>query len=104
MVGPLKRQTPVVPNASRVRGRLVHIRPDPGGDGSIWELAVAEALDIDDLPNFVAKATGQTISVYVPAGLRAALHEADLIEARVAYRGDQRGGRFALVEDDVRRL
>jgi hypothetical protein len=104
MIGPPKRQAPVVPNASRVRGRLVHIRPDPEGDGSVWELTVAEALDVDDLPNFVATATGQTISVYVHAGLRTALHEADLIEARVAYRGDQRGGRFTLVQDDVRRL
>jgi hypothetical protein len=104
MMAPPKRQAPVVPNASRVRGRLVHIRPDPAGDGTIWELAVAEALDIDDLPNFVATAAGQTISVYVHAGIRAALHEADSIEARVAYRGDQHGGRFALVGDDVRRL
>jgi hypothetical protein len=104
MIGPPKRQAPVVPNASRVHGKLVHIRPDPAGDGAIWELAVAEALDVDGLPNFVATATGQTISVYVHAGLRTAFREADLVEARVAYRGDQRGGRFALVEDDVRRL
>ena len=95
---------PVVPNASRVRGKLVRITPEPGGRGSVWEIAVHEAGDIEGMPNFARDQVGQTIQVYVHPQLQHDLAQADQCEARVAFRGDERGGRFVLVEDDVRKL
>ena len=95
---------PAAPNASRVRGRLVSIRPGPEGQGAIWEIAVAESEDVDNLPNFGRVQIGRTISVYVHPGSSHALAENDAVEARVAFQGDERGGAFFLIEDDARRL
>ena len=94
----------VVPNASRVRGRLVQVQPEPDGYGSVWEVAVDESLDIDGLPNFTRAHVGKTIPVYVHPELEHELTEKDKMEARVTFRGDERGGRFVLTEDDVRKL
>jgi len=94
----------VKPNASKVRGEIISIRPEPDGFGSNWKIAVAEAKDVDNLPNFARPYVGQIISVYIHPELKHNLSEKDQLEARVTYRGDERGGRFALVEDDVRKL
>jgi hypothetical protein len=92
------------PNQSKVRGRLLGIKPEPDGYGSDWQIAVDDAQDVDGLPNFARSHVGQTISVYVHPELEHDLKENDEVEARVSYRGDERGGRFALVEDDVKKL
>lgn len=97
-------RAPMVPNASRVRGRLIGIEPEPDGNGANWEIALDEAQDVDGLPNFARAYTGQVIQVYVHPELQTDVSEKDRLEARVSYRGDERGGRFALVEDDVRKL
>ena len=47
---------------------------------------------------------GKTIQVYVHPRLQSALAEKDILEARVAFRGDERGGRFVLTEDQVRKV
>jgi hypothetical protein len=94
----------VKPNASKVRGKLISIKPEPDGFGSNWEIAVDEAKDVDSLPNFARSHVGQIISVYVHPGLEYDLSEKDNLEAKVTYRGDERGGRFALIEDDVHKL
>lgn len=94
----------VVPNASVVRGKLLRIRPEASGRGSVWEIIVDEAQSVEGLPNFVQSHIAQTIEVYVHPELRHDLAEMDAIEARVAYRGDERGGRFVLIEDDARKL
>ena len=54
----------------------------------------------------VVPGQGQTIRVSVQPAvqLQDALQENDSIEARVAYRGDEHGGRFSLVQDQVRKL
>jgi hypothetical protein len=103
-VSGFKAGVSVVPNASRVRGQLVRIAPDRGGRGSFWKVAVRETHDIPGMPNFAAAHVGKTINIYVHPELKSALKKGDDLEARVAYRGDERGGLFALVEDDVRRL
>lgn len=93
---------PVVPNESRVRGRLVRIIAEPGGGGSVWEIAVGQAHDIGGLPNFAKAYIGQTIQVYVHHQLQHRVAEGGVLEARIAFRGDERAGRFILIEDDVR--
>lgn len=95
---------PVVPNASRVRGRLVRIKREPGARGSVWEITVDEARDVEGLPNFAQAHVGKIIQVYVHQELHHDLAERDSLEARIAFRGDERGGRFVLIEDDVRKL
>jgi hypothetical protein len=94
----------VVPNASRVRGQLLHIGPDRGGRGSLWEVKVKEARDVPGMPNFAVAHVGKAINIYVHPELKSPLKAGDTLEARVAYRGDERGGEFAIVDDDVRRL
>ncbi len=93
---------PVVPNASLVFGVLARIRPAPGGD-CVWEIDVTEARDVEGLANFVAPYRGKQLAVHVRAGLVSPVRELDVIEARVAFRGDERGGRFVLVGDNVRK-
>ncbi len=95
---------PVIPNASRVRGRILRIRPAPSGKGSIWEVSVDDAQSIGTSPNFVQPYIAKTIPVYVHPELGGDFAEMEAIEARVAFRGDEHGGRFVLVEDDVRKL
>lgn len=98
------RGAPVVPNAARIRGRLLRMAPEPDGRGSVWDVAVDEALDVDGLPNLAQPYVGRTIQLFVHQALQHDLAEQARVEARVAYRGDERGGRFALIEDDVRKL
>ncbi len=104
MSSPEPSAVPVIPNCSRVRGRLVQIRSEPGGDGSEWEILVQEAGDIENLPNFVKAHVGERIRVYVHQQLKHNFTEKELLEARVAFRGDERGGRFVLIGDDARRV
>jgi hypothetical protein len=95
---------PVVPNAGYVQGKLVAVEPDPAGTGSVWQIAVHEARDVPGLPNFAASSIGKTIAVYIHPELKADVDVGATLQARVTYRGDERGGRFALIEDDVRRI
>ncbi len=95
---------PVVPNASLVRGRLERIEPEPGGSGSVWEIGVDGSDDVEGMPNFTRTRVGQKIQVYVHPQFPRTLKAKDTVEARVAYRGDERGGRFVLVDDQVRKL
>ncbi len=95
---------PVVPNASLVRGRVERIAPEPGGRGSVWDIAVEKSDDVDGMPNFTRAHVGQTIQVYVHPQLSHTVAQEDSIAARVAYRGDERGGRFVLVDDHVQKL
>ena len=92
---------PVVPNASQIRGQLRQIRPEPEGCGAVWTIRVDEARDVDGMPNFARAYVGQPIEVYVHPELRPALAEQDSLEVRVAYRGDERGGRFVILNDEL---
>jgi hypothetical protein len=93
----------VIPNAALVRGKLISVKVRPDG-GSDFDIIVDKAFDVSGYPNFARSYIGQTIWVSVQPGLQHALQESDSIEARVAYRGDERGGRFTLVEDYLRKL
>ncbi len=94
----------VVPNVSQVCGTLVRVAPERDGNGSLWKIAVDETRDVDGMPNFAQAYVGDTIQVYVHPHLRADVTEKGRVQARVAFRGDERGGHFVLVEDDVHRL
>ncbi len=104
MTKPEPSMAPVVPNASTVYGRIVGVKPEPDGYGSVWDISVKEAHDVGDLPNFAQDQVGNTIQVYIHPHLDLNLKEADEVKARVAFRGDERGGRFVLIEDDARKL
>ncbi|MBI1743122.1 hypothetical protein HYR54_08665 [Candidatus Acetothermia bacterium] len=97
-------RAPVTPNASRVRGQLVRIVPDPSGRGSLWEIAIDRAQDVEGLPNFAQAYVGKTIQVYVHPELKLVLNIGDTLQARIAFRGDERGGQFVLIEDDASKL
>jgi hypothetical protein len=104
MTGPLRSGVPAKPNEARVRGKLLRAAPAGDGRGSLWDLALDEAHDIEGLPNFARSYVGRTISVYAQRDLPAGAAASDRLEAHVAWRGDERGGRFVLVDDDVRKL
>ncbi|MGA9995872.1 MAG: hypothetical protein WBP93_10675 [Pyrinomonadaceae bacterium] len=95
----MNRAARVVPNESKVRGRLLSIKPEADGEGSVWEIAVEAAEDVDNTPNFAKSHVGETIKVYVNAEDEHSIAEQDEIEAHVSYRGDEHGGRFALSGD-----
>ena len=98
-----RRSVAAVPNAAIVRGRIRRIAADPAG-GTVWELAVETARDVPGMPNFAQAHVGQDLSVYVHPELSHDLAEGDRVQARVTFRGDERGGRFALAADDVRKV
>src|SRR5947209_6778599 len=97
-----KSMVPVQPNAATIRGRIVHVKPE--GNGSTLEVEVAEARDVDGMANFVRSEVGKSINVYIHPELNAKLVPRDSIEAQIAYRGDEDGGRFVLTDDKVRKL
>lgn len=92
---------PVVPNASQIRGQLRQIRPEPDGRGAVWTIRVDAAHDVEGMPNFARAYVGQPIEVYVHPELRPMLTEQNSLEARVAFRGDERGGRFVLLNAEL---
>ncbi len=94
----------VVPNASKVRGVLLQIKPEPDGWGSVWELALNNTCSIPELPNFVNDYVGRIIEVFVPPRPRHNVKERDEIEAKVAFRGDEKSGRFVLVEGEAHKV
>ena len=96
------RPVPVVPNASRIRGRIV--RQTAGEEGALWEISLDTAEDVEGMPNFAHSYVGQTIQVHLHPTLKTSVKQGDSVEARVAYRGDERGGRFAIVGDDVKKV
>lgn len=103
MSGPRPSGVPVIPNASVVRGRIVDVKPEPDGYGSVLGIAVDEARCLDGMADFVGEHVGETIRVYAHPELQVGVVEGAEIETRVTFRGDERGGRFALI-DGVREL
>src|SRR5262245_50822362 len=97
-------RVPVAPNACQVRGRVKQVAADPDGRGAVWSLTVSDAVDLPGYPNFGRDQVGQTISVFVPKGTAPDVAPHDTVEARVAFRGDEHGGRFVVVEDDARKI
>jgi hypothetical protein len=93
----------MAPNESWVHGRVLDIRPDPTsfrGEGADWKLQVLAVEDLPAARNFVRGHVGSVIDLFVPSlppGLGFAV--GDVIRARVSFQGDERGGRFVLVDD-----
>jgi hypothetical protein len=92
----------VAPNESWVFGRVLAIRPDPTsfrGEGADWKLEVTAVEDVPGARNFARGRIGSVIDLFVPSpppGLDVAV--GDVIRARVSFQGDERGGRFVLVD------
>ncbi len=103
MSRPQPSGVPAIPNASVVHGRVVAVKPEPDGYGTVLDIAVDEASGLDGMADFVGGHIGQTIRVYAHPEFRVGVGEGAEVEARVAFRGDARGGRFALI-DGVREL
>lgn len=95
---------PVVPNQSIVQATIVQISRDPNGAGWVWQLTVLAAWDVKGYPNFVKAYVGKHIEVYVQETVKVKLSENDSFQARIAYRGDERGGRFTLIESGIRKI
>jgi len=97
-------QVAAAPNLAEVRGRLLCIRPEQGGPGNVWEIALDEAQDVEGLPNYARPYLGKIIDAYAHAQLRADVREQQSFRAHIAYRGGANGGRFVIVEDAVHPL
>ena len=94
----------VAPNESKIRGKIVKIDPGPEGLGSIWTIEVSETEDIDNLPNFARRHVGKLIPVLIHPEMKKEIKESDLIEAHITFQGDESGGEFFLIDDNVRHL
>ncbi len=93
-----------IPNASRVCGTLERVVPEDDGYGTVWEIAIDEAQDVDDMPNFAQPYVGALIRAWMHPQLHSDAKEKDKVQACVAYRGDAHGGRFVVIDDDVHKI
>lgn len=95
-------RAPVMPNAGRIRGEIVRILPEADGFGSTWKVSVQDVQDVAGFANFARNYLGRTLELFVHPGLenQAAVH--DNIAAKIAFRGDEHGGRFVVLDDDLR--
>ena len=92
------------PNESKIRGRLIKVAPGPEGVGQVWRVQVDESEDLGKTADFARGLPGKEISVLVHPYLKKKYSESDLIEARISFQGDERGGAYFLMGEDVRRL
>ena len=91
------------PNESLVRGKVLRVRPAPGGAGIVWEVEIQEAENVGNLANLARSRVGECIPIYVHPDLKVEIREGNVIEARVFFEGDERGGVFFLKGEDIRR-
>jgi hypothetical protein len=100
---PSLARAPVMPNAGRIRAQVLRIQPEADGFGSTWEVSVQDVKDVPGFANFARSYLDSTLALYVHSGLqgRAAVH--DTIAAEIAFRGDERGGRFVVLDDDLQK-
>jgi hypothetical protein len=94
---------PAAPNESVIHGKVVQVRPAPGGAGTIWDVEVIESKDVEPRANFTRSRVGESIAVYVHPDLKKKIEPGDLVKARVFFQGDERSGVFFLKDDDVSR-
>jgi hypothetical protein len=95
---------PVVPNESIVQAQIVQITRDEDGQGWVWQSTVLSTRDVKGYPNFAKAYVGKHIDVYVQTTLRIRFSENDSFQAHIAYHGDERGGRFTLIENGIKKL
>ena len=93
MIARTPSRVPVIPNASDIRFQVERAAADERG--ATWDVAVQESGDVPGQPNFARPYVNQTITVHAPPGVKAAA--GDVLVARVAFRGDEGGGKFVLV-------
>jgi hypothetical protein len=93
-----------IPNESKIYGQIIDITSGPEGMGYVWKVKVDGSSDVNNLPNLTRIHIGKVITIYVHPGLKKQLVKADTIEARVSFQGDEQGGAFFLLDDDVRKL
>ncbi len=94
---------PAAPNESVVRGKVLRVQPAPGGVGTVWDVEIQEAEDAGNLANLALSRVGECLPIYVHPDLKVEIKEGDLIEARIFFEGDERGGVFFLKGEDVHR-
>lgn len=94
---------PAAPNESIVRGKVLRVQPAPGGVGTVWDVELKQAEDAGKLANLARSQVGQTLSIYVHPDLKVPIEAGDLIEARIFFEGDERGGAFFLKGQEVQK-
>lgn len=92
------------PNESIVRGRIGRVEPLPEGVGARWDLEVTASEPVGAHPDFARARIGTSIRIYVHPGVTQHFEPGEVIEARVTYQGDERGGAFFVKGDAVRRV
>src|SRR4051794_3500830 len=87
---------PVAPNESLIRGRIAKIEPAPGGVGTVWSVELEGSTDLPGASNIARHHVGSILPVLVHPGLKGTFQVGAVVEARVSYEGDERGGAFFL--------
>lgn len=72
--------------------------------GYVWKVKVDGSSDVDHLPNLTRAYIGKVMTIYVHPDVQKQLAKTSTIEARVSFQGDEHGGAFFLLDDDVRKL
>jgi len=86
----------VAPNDSLVKAKIIqNVETDLKNSEQIAiKLEIIESQDIDELANFTKNKIGQTIDVVFPDAKETQLKPDSIIDVKIQYVGDERGGKF----------
>ena len=86
----------VAPNDSLVKAKIIqNVETDLKNSEKIAiKLEIIESQDIGELANFTKNKIGQTIDVIFPDAKKTQLKPDSIIDVKIQYVGDERGGKF----------
>ena len=84
----------VAPNDSLVKGKIIQNVETSLKNSVPIKLEIIESQDIDELANFTKNKIGQTIDVIFPDANETQLIKDSIIDVKIQYLGDERGGKF----------
>ena len=84
----------VAPNDSLVKGKIIQNVETSLKNSVPIKLEIIKSQDIDELANFTKNKIGQTIDVIFPDANETQLIKDSIIDVKIQYLGDERGGKF----------
>jgi hypothetical protein len=92
------------PNESKIQGKIVKINKDTESMSQVWDVKIEKSVDVKGMPNFTKSRLGNSVKIYLPLDIKGKFKKGDLIEASVTFQGDEAGGVFFAVDDEIQKV